>query len=79
MQVHRDIDNLPEFKNAAVTIGTFDGVHNGHRKILDQVKSEALVNNGESVVITFDPHPRMVVSPSEKRTVKDLVLLNTLE
>jgi len=61
MQVHQDINNLPVFKNAAITIGTFDGVHTGHLQIINQLKKEALINNGESVIITFDPHPRMVI------------------
>ena len=62
MQVHRDINNLPSFKNAAITIGTFDGVHTGHLQIIHQLKKEAQQNNGESVIITFDPHPRMVIN-----------------
>ncbi|HEY6062568.1 MAG TPA: riboflavin biosynthesis protein RibF, partial [Chitinophagaceae bacterium] len=48
MQVHRDIDNLPAFRNAVVTIGTFDGVHMGHRQIIDKLKTEAIANNGET-------------------------------
>ncbi len=62
MQIHRDITNLPEFKNAVITIGTFDGVHLGHRQIIDSLKEEAAKVNGESVIITFHPHPRKVVS-----------------
>jgi riboflavin kinase/FMN adenylyltransferase len=62
MQVHYDIDQLPAFRNAIITIGTFDGVHMGHRKILDKMKAEAEANNGETVIITFHPHPRKVVS-----------------
>ena len=64
MQVHRDINNLPLFKNAVITIGTFDGVHTGHSQIIKQLREEAKNINGESVIITFDPHPRMVISPS---------------
>jgi len=76
MQVHRDIKNLPLFSNAAVTIGTFDGVHSGHLQIIHQLKKEARQNNGESVIITFDPHPRMVLNINkEQRPIK---LLNTL-
>ena len=74
MQVHRDINNLPFFKNAVITIGTFDGVHTGHLQIIQQLKEEAKKINGESVIITFDPHPRMVIS-SDKSIIK---LLNTL-
>jgi len=62
MQVHHDIEQLPAFRNAVITIGTFDGVHMGHRKILDKMKAEAAANGGETVIITFHPHPRKVVS-----------------
>ena len=78
MQVHRDINNLPTFKNAAITIGTFDGVHSGHVKIIELLKQEAQSKNGESVIITFHPHPRMVVD-SEKPSSSNLHLLNTPE
>lgn len=76
MQVHRDLSNLPFFKNAAITIGTFDGVHSGHLQIIHQLKKEAYQNNGESVIITFDPHPRMVLNP--KQNQPSIKLLNTL-
>ncbi len=76
MQVHRDISNLPLFKNAAITIGTFDGVHTGHLQIIHQLKKEAQQNNGESVIITFDPHPRMVLNPLKGQP--PIKLLNTL-
>ncbi len=75
MQVHRDIENLPVFKNAVVTIGTFDGVHMGHRQVIDKLKSEAEVINGESIIVTFHPHPRKVVSS----TILGIRLINTLE
>lgn len=75
MQVHRDINYLPDFKNAVVTIGTFDGVHTGHLQIINQLKKEAKEINGETVLITFHPHPRLVIS-SKKTLIK---LLNTLD
>ena len=62
MKVHTDIDNLPDFKDAVLTIGTFDGVHTGHRAILEQLIAEAVQCNGETVVITFDPHPRRILN-----------------
>jgi len=74
MKVHYDIDNLPFFKNAVVTIGTFDGVHMGHRQIIDKLKQEATTINGETVIITFHPHPRKVVSS----TILGIRLINTL-
>jgi riboflavin kinase/FMN adenylyltransferase len=76
MQVHRDIHNLPFFKNAAITIGTFDGVHSGHLQIINQLKKEAQRNNGETVIITFDPHPRMILN--QQKDKPPIQLLNTL-
>jgi len=74
MQVHRSIESLPPFTNAAITIGTFDGVHLGHRKIIEALKEGARAASGESVLITFDPHPRQVIQPQ-----KSIQLINTLE
>ncbi len=81
MQVHSDISNLPLFRKAVVTIGTFDGVHTGHLQILRQLKEEAGIINGESVIITFHPHPRMVIGPSDTLPggSREIKLLNTLE
>ena len=75
MQVHRDIDHLPVFQNAVVTIGTFDGVHAGHRQIINKLKVEALKIKGESVIITFHPHPRKIISSA----IFGVRLINTLE
>ena len=76
MKVHPDIKNLPLFKNAAVTIGTFDGVHSGHKQIINQLKKEAAETNGESVIITFHPHPRMIINAGKDKP--KIKLLNTL-
>jgi riboflavin kinase / FMN adenylyltransferase len=75
MQVHRDISSLPLFHHAVVTIGTFDGVHLGHRQIIRQLREEANAINGETIIITFHPHPRKVVA-AEKPAIH---LLNTLQ
>lgn len=75
MQVHRDIGHLPSFKKAVITIGTFDGVHAGHQQILAQLKQEASAIDGETVIITFHPHPRQVVSHGANA----VQLLTTLE
>jgi len=75
MKVHSDIDNLPAFKNAVITIGTFDGVHMGHRQIFAKMKEEAAAVDGEIVIITFHPHPRKVVSS----VFTGVRLINTLE
>lgn len=74
MKVHYDIDQLPRFEKAIITIGTFDGVHKGHQQIIDAMKKERKKKNGETVIITFHPHPRKVV---EQNT--SLQLINTLE
>jgi riboflavin kinase / FMN adenylyltransferase len=78
MLVHRDINNLPKFSNAAITIGTFDGVHTGHLQIINQLKEQAEKDKGESVIITFHPHPRMVLEPQQQNESK-ISLLNTLD
>ncbi|MCK9638735.1 MAG: bifunctional riboflavin kinase/FAD synthetase [Prolixibacteraceae bacterium] len=64
MQIHYGLDNF-EAKRPVVTIGTFDGVHLGHREVIAELKRIARETNGESVVFTFFPHPRMVVTPDE--------------
>jgi riboflavin kinase/FMN adenylyltransferase len=75
MQVHRNSAELPLFRNAIVTIGTFDGVHLGHQKIIRQLKEEAQQMNGETVIVTFHPHPRKIVSS----VPGDIKLLTTLD
>jgi len=75
MQVHHGIDNLPLFTNPAITTGTFDGVHVGHQAILRRLKEAAREINGESIVVTFFPHPRLVLQPEDN----SLRLLNTLD
>ena len=74
MQVHWNIDSLPHFRNAVITIGTFDGVHLGHQKIITSLVQEAHSVGGESIIITFNPHPRKIIKPSD-----DLQLINTLD
>ena len=80
MKVYNDIRNLPQFNNAVITIGTFDGVHTGHRQILSQLLSEAQKVGGDAIVITFYPHPKHIIetagkpvfllsTPSEKYTL----------
>jgi len=75
MKIYHGIDDFTRLEYAVVTSGTFDGVHIGHKKILSRVNEIASRNNGESVVITFWPHPRLVLHP-EDNTLK---LLNTFE
>ena len=74
MKVYRSIEAYENTGRTAVTIGTFDGVHSGHQVIIDQLKNAAKKIGGESVLLTFFPHPRMVLYPDDN----DLRLLNTI-
>lgn len=74
MKVYHNINNF-EAKNPVVTIGTFDGVHLGHQKVIARLKEFARKHDGESVIFTFHPHPRLVTSPNEG----NLRLLTTIE
>ena len=61
MNIYNNISEFPKDKESCVTIGTFDGVHSGHRKILDRLITGAKQNKLESTLLTFFPHPRMVL------------------
>ncbi|GAA4439913.1 bifunctional riboflavin kinase/FAD synthetase [Ravibacter arvi] len=75
MKVYHRIEDFTPLGNAVVTSGMFDGVHLGHRKIIARLLEVSRSSGGESVVITFWPHPRTVVSDD----CSDLKLLSTLE
>src|SRR5882757_5252852 len=75
MKIYHSPEDFSRLTNAVVTSGTFDGVHVGHQKILHRLKEIATKNNGETVVISFWPHPQMVLHP-ENHALK---LLNTFE
>jgi riboflavin kinase/FMN adenylyltransferase len=64
VQIHYDL-NLFKAMNPVVTIGTFDGVHMGHREVISELKRLSSSLRGESVVFTFEPHPRIVIAPQE--------------
>ncbi|MES2796177.1 MAG: bifunctional riboflavin kinase/FAD synthetase [Bacteroidota bacterium] len=74
MKIHYDLDSFEKLDCAVVTSGTFDGVHLGHQKILAKLKEITVAKGGESVLITFFPHPRMVLFNDSQK----LKLLNTL-
>ena len=74
MKVYSNIEEFQKLGKAVVTTGTFDGVHLGHYKILDRLKEVARNCGGETVLLTFFPHPRMVLYPDS-----DLELINTQE
>lgn len=75
MNVHKNLNKLPDFKNSVITIGSFDGVHKGHQKIIKRINELAAEIKSESIIITFYPHPRQVIYPKDN----SLVLLNSLE
>lgn len=75
MKVYTNIHSLPVFKNAVITIGTFDGVHQGHQQIIEQLIKEAIAIDGTAVLITFYPHPKQVVALQKG----PLYILNTPE
>lgn len=76
MRVFYGFDNLPHFRDPIVTMGSYDGVHAGHRVLLGRIVDLAHQTDGESVVITFSPHPRTVLDPTGALQVK---LLNSLK
>ena len=66
MTVYTDIKNIDRDTNSIITVGTFDGLHRGHREILNIVKSRSLEENCRSIVVTFEPHPRIVLDKSDR-------------
>jgi len=73
MQIFNDLTEIRRNDNNIVTLGTFDGIHLGHRQIIETVVEKAKYSSGKSFLITFDPHPRKIVSSDNR-----LQLLNTL-
>ena len=74
MKIYNNIDEFKLIQNAVVTIGTFDGVHTGHRKIIAKLQELAKEIGGETVILTFFPHPRMILHPEDQ----DLKLITTI-
>lgn len=74
MKIYNNLSEFKKLANAIVTIGTFDGVHFGHQKIIKQLVQKAKADNGESVILTFFPHPRMIIDPENQ----DLKMINTI-
>lgn len=77
MKIHHSLKSLEGIKNPVVTTGTFDGVHKGHQVIISRLNKLAEDVNGESVLITFHPHPRRVLYPDGKG--RDLLLICSQE
>ena len=74
LKIFHSINDFSSTKKTILTLGTFDGVHIGHRKILEKIIQKAKNDNYESLVLTFFPHPRMVLQ--EQSNIK---LLNTID
>lgn len=74
MKIYHNLSEFTKLDNAIVTIGTFDGVHFGHQKIIKQLVEKAKTDGGESVILTFFPHPRMIIDPENQ----DLKMINTI-
>ncbi|MBE8715020.1 bifunctional riboflavin kinase/FAD synthetase [Sphingobacterium hungaricum] len=75
MKIYRNLNDFEALKSAVVTIGTFDGVHIGHQKILSRLKENAKECEGETVLLTFYPHPRLIINPDDD----SLRLINDIE
>ncbi|GGI26977.1 bifunctional riboflavin kinase/FAD synthetase [Pedobacter mendelii] len=74
MKIYHNLSDFNKLNNAIVTIGTFDGVHFGHQKIIKQLVEKAKADGGESVILTFFPHPRMIIDPENQ----DLKMISTI-
>ncbi|RYG21545.1 MAG: bifunctional riboflavin kinase/FAD synthetase [Chitinophagaceae bacterium] len=74
MRIYNQLSEFNKLANAVVTIGTFDGVHFGHQKIIKRLCELAKSSGGESVLLTFFPHPRMIIDPENQ----DLKMINTI-
>ena len=74
MKVYKSLEEFTQVKNLVATVGTFDGVHVGHQEIIGKLKEVAKQTDGETLLLTFFPHPRMVLFPDDD----SLKLINTL-
>ncbi|HBX64945.1 MAG TPA: bifunctional riboflavin kinase/FMN adenylyltransferase, partial [Balneolaceae bacterium] len=70
-----ELENIKHEPNTVVTVGTFDGVHQGHRALMETVVNKAKAREARSVVVTFDPHPREIINPGKE----GIKLLTTLK
>lgn len=75
MEIHNGIERFKKVGYPVVTSGTFDGVHLGHQKILQKIKEDAKKNHGQTIILTFWPHPKFVLNPEDQ----SLKLLTTFE
>jgi riboflavin kinase/FMN adenylyltransferase len=74
LKIYHHLSDFEKLNNAVATIGTFDGVHFGHRKIISRLVETARATGGETVILTFFPHPRLIIDPENQ----DLKMINTI-
>ena len=75
MKIYQHFNEFKKLENAVVTIGTFDGVHYGHQKIIRRLCELAKSTGGESVILTFFPHPRLIIDPENQ----NLKMINSID
>jgi len=73
LKIYHSLSDFKGSEYAVITVGTFDGLHLGHQKIINRMKTLSEENNGETILITFDPHPRLVLHENSK----NLKFINT--
>lgn len=76
MEIYRDIANVKRLENAVLTVGTFDGLHLGHQFIVEKLKNRAEFLNAQTTLVTFNPHPQIVLKSPDK---SDLKILTTVD
>jgi riboflavin kinase/FMN adenylyltransferase len=74
LKIYHHLSEFSKLPNAVAAIGTFDGVHFGHQKIITRLCERAAATGGESVILTFFPHPRLIIDPENQ----DLKMINTI-
>lgn len=76
MKIYTDFSSIPNIENLVLTIGSFDGVHLGHQALIRAINEKAKSFGGESGLLTFHPHPRLILQPAKKDSIR---LLTTIE
>ena len=76
MVIYRKISDVEHNANTILTVGTFDGVHRGHRAIINRMKELAAIDSSRVAVVTFDPHPQIVLNKSGREEIKLLTSIN---
>ncbi len=76
MEIFRDIASVKRLENAVLTVGTFDGLHLGHRFIVEELQKRANFHDARSTLVTFNPHPQLVLRSPDKLDVKILTTID---